>query len=89
MDDRHAHQWLAGPASETGRQVEYTVVGLRGGIANFQTVTDPLKVYRTDAAVLAMQLEIDVADLVGQRFRCWVTPAEHGVIRSDFRRLES
>jgi hypothetical protein len=36
-----------------------------------------------------MQLEIDVADLVGQRFRCWVMPAEYGIFRGDFRRVES
>lgn len=88
-DGTHAHQWLDGPDSESGRRIEYTVVDVRGGIANFQTAADPSKVYRTDAAVLAMQLEIDAADLVGQRFNCWVTPAQYGVFRSDFRRVES
>ena len=65
------------------------VVGLRGGIAEFQLIVKPSKIYRTDAEVLAMQLGINKADLIGQRFRYRVTPAEYGVIRSDFRRVES
>ncbi|GAA4264305.1 hypothetical protein GCM10022255_116710 [Dactylosporangium darangshiense] len=88
MEGRHAHQGLDGVASETGRRIEYTVVGVRGATANFQAAANPSKVYRTDAADLAMQLEIDAADLVGQRFSCWVTPAQYGVFRSDFRRVE-
>ena len=73
---------------EIGRRIEYAVVGTRGGIADFRSTESPSRVYRTDAEVLAMQLDIDVADLVGQRFSCWVTPDEYGVLRSDFKRVE-
>ncbi|MGK5440777.1 hypothetical protein ACSNN7_02950 [Micromonospora sp. URMC 105] len=74
--------------SVASQGIEYAVVGVRGGLADFRNAADPSKVHRTDAAVLAVQLEIDAADLVGQRFSCWVTPAQYGVFRSDFRRVE-
>jgi hypothetical protein len=64
------------------------VAGLRGEIAHYQAAVDPSTVYRTVAAGLAMQLGTDAADLVGRRFSCWVTPAQYGVFRSDYRLVE-
>jgi hypothetical protein len=89
MDGGHAHEWPDDPAPGTGRRIEYAVVGVRGGIADFQPAADPSKVHRTGADTLAAQLKVDVADLVGRRFSCWVVPDRYGVVRSDFRRVES
>ena len=41
------------------------------------------------SAVLAMQLKVELTELVGQRCSCWVAPAEYGVFRSDFERVEN
>lgn len=87
--DGHAHEWPHGPSTETGRRIEYVIVGLRGEIAHYQAAVNPATVYRTVAAGLAMQLGIDGAELVGRRFSCWVTPAQYGVFRSDYRLVES
>jgi hypothetical protein len=86
-DGGHVHEWLDGPAVGAGRRIEYVIVGVRGEIARYQAAADPSTVYRTVAADLATQLGIDAADLVGRRFSCWVTPAQHGVVRSDYRRV--
>jgi DNA-directed RNA polymerase subunit RPC12/RpoP len=85
LDERHAHDGQDGFAARCGKEVEYIVIGKRGGIADYQNADDASKTYRTDSAVLATQLGLEESSLVGSRFRCWVSPAEYGVIRGDFR----
>ena len=85
----HTHRLHERSTREAGRRIHYVVGGVRGGIAVFHPAADPEKLHRTDAAALAMQLKVDLTELVGQRFSCWVAPAEYGVFRSDFQRVES
>lgn len=87
IGDSHEDRRCGGPAAGIGAEIEYQVVDLRGGIAMYQAVTGPARVYRTDAAVLAIQLAVDFADLVGLRFSCLVTPVEFGAVRSRYRRV--
>ncbi|XEC32946.1 hypothetical protein JAO84_25050 [Streptomyces fradiae] len=68
-----------------GSRVAYVVVELRGATAHFQAADDPGRTFKTGATDLAGQLGIDVSDLVGRSYTCWVEPTEYGVIRSDFK----
>jgi len=84
LDDRHDAGGHDG-ADQAGQRVEYVVVGIRGGIAEFREADAESRVRRTDAATLALNLRVEQSSLLGRRYSCRVEPAEHGVIRSDFR----
>ncbi|GHJ47031.1 hypothetical protein Cs7R123_43730 [Catellatospora sp. TT07R-123] len=85
VDDAHDRMGHDTATGRPGKRVDYVVLGKRGGIAEYQGIEDRSRIYRTDAAILAVQLGIDESALIGSLFSCWVSPAEHGVIRSDFR----
>jgi hypothetical protein len=73
-----------GGGSLADKRVNYVIVGIRGGIAEFREAGCDSTVRKTDAAMLAYQLKVDQASLPGRRFSCRVEPAEYGVVRSDF-----
>lgn len=85
MDAHDAHQRHDDdrPARK-GKRIAYVVVELRGATAHFQATDDPGRTFRTGAADLAGQLGIEVSELLGRPYTCWVEPTEYGVIRSDF-----
>lgn len=86
FDARHSRQAQgAASAGRPGKRAEYVVVELRGAIAHYRAADDPARTFKTAAGGLAKELGIDEPDLLGCRYTCWVEPAEHGVIRSDFR----
>ncbi len=58
---------------------------LRGAIAHYQPVGDATRIFKTHAVSLADELGIEVAELIGCRYSCWVEPDPYGVTRSDFR----
>jgi hypothetical protein len=72
-------------AATPGARVEYVVIELRGAIAHYEPVEDPVRMFKTVAAGLAEELKVGVTELVGCRFSCWVEAAEYGVFESDFR----
>jgi hypothetical protein len=79
------------PAKGPGKRVEYVVVGLPGGPggeAEYRELEGEAKVRKTEADVLAINLRVEASTLLGRRFSCLVTPAEYGVVRSDFRLIE-
>ncbi|MFI5972999.1 hypothetical protein [Streptomyces sp. NPDC051452] len=86
LDAQHSPQEHDFPTSaEPGNRVEYVVVEVRGAVAHYQAVDNPSKTNKTGAVELAEELGIDSSTLVGRHYTCLVTPAEYGVIRSDFR----
>ncbi|MBM0279899.1 hypothetical protein [Micromonospora tarensis] len=85
LDERHAHRGSDGAAAGQGRRIEFVVIGRRGGIADYRKADDASRSYRTDAEMLALQLGVAESTLVGRRFSCWISPAEHGTFQSDHR----
>ncbi|MEV7985395.1 hypothetical protein [Micromonospora sp. NPDC085948] len=84
IDERHVDTTHGGTEAR-GERREYVVVGRRGGIVEFQRAGNADRTYRTDAEMLAIQLNIAEPRLVGVRFSCWVSPAEYGTFQSDFK----
>ena len=72
-------------APSAGRRDEYVVIELRGATAHYEPVGDATRTFKTHAASLADELGIEVAELIGCRYSCWVKPDAYGVTRSDFR----
>ncbi|MEX2985555.1 hypothetical protein [Streptomyces sp. C36] len=83
MNARH-EQNHEEPVVSAGRRVEYVVIGLRGAFALYQAADDPSRTFKTGADVLAEQLGIDLCELPGRHYMCWMTPGEYGVIQSGF-----
>ncbi|MFI9530922.1 hypothetical protein [Micromonospora rosaria] len=84
FDDRHGAD-SHDRGEDVGKRVEYVVVGRRGGLAEVREKDSDSVVRRTDASMLAFNLQVEESTLLGRRYSCWVVPAEYGVIRSDFR----
>ncbi|MGQ4486485.1 hypothetical protein LRE75_36790 [Streptomyces sp. 372A] len=69
-----------------GKRVEYVVTGLLGALALFDSADEPSRTRKTDAAVLARALGVELLDLPGRHYTCWEVPGEYGgVFRSDFK----
>ncbi|MEV1054986.1 hypothetical protein E3E14_07275 [Streptomyces sp. ICN441] len=86
MDAHEAHQQHEdGKPARKGGRISYVVVEVRGATVHYQETENPGRRFQSGASDVAGNLRIDISELPGCHFTCWVEPTQYGVIRSDFQ----
>jgi hypothetical protein len=68
-----------------GTRVEYVITGRRGDLLTVEAVNHPPQRHTEVPAILADQLGVDPATLVGRRYSCLVVTDRFGITMSDFQ----